>query len=211
MGRTNHPRTLKYTSRPYRDEKAKPPLSIPLLSAPFAIYIHQQYIHLSFQQRIRDNCNEQEAKSFLQSKYQCNASTIQNIECNLHSTCYRSLSTGEKRNTSRYIHHRLPSGKMMFELKHHCPYCRLLSDSTTDHDHFLTCINSRHQKDTRLKTLTNRLDKLNTPPPLRNMILHHVNNYYNNGLLPNLPHTNTNLLLDECMNKQTSIGWEHFI
>ena len=99
----------------------------------------------------------------------------------------------------------------MFELKHRCLYCRLLPDSTTDHDHFLTCTNFRHQKETRLKTLTNRLDKLNTPPPLRNMILHHVNNYYNNDLLPDLPNTNTNLLLDECMNKQTSIGWEHFI
>ena len=61
-------------------KQAKPPLNIPLPSAPFAIYIHQKYIHLNFQQRIRESCNEQEAKSFLQSKYNWNASTIQNIE-----------------------------------------------------------------------------------------------------------------------------------
>ena len=92
-------------------KQAKPPLNIPLPSAPFAIYIHQKYIHFNFQQRVRDRCNEQEAKSFLQSKYKWNPSTIQNIEWNLRSTCYRTLSTSEKRNTSRYIHHRLPSGK----------------------------------------------------------------------------------------------------
>ena len=192
-------------------KKAKPPLNLPLPSAPFAIYIHQKYIHLNFQQRIRESCSEQDAKLFLQSKYNWTASTIQNIEWNLHSKCYKSLSTGEKRNISRYIHHRIPSGKMMFELKHRCPYCRLLPNSTTDHDHFLTCINSSLQKDTRIKTLTNRLDRLNTPPPPRNMILHHVNIFYNNDLLPDLPIITTNLTLDDCINKQTSIGWEHFI
>ena len=62
-----------------------------------------------------------------------------------------------------------------------------------------------------MKTLTNRLDKLNTPTPLRNTIIHHVNNYYNSDFLPDLHNTTTNLLLDECMNKKTSIGWEHFI
>ena len=91
-------------------KQAKPPLNIPLPSAPFTIYIHKKYIHLNFQQCIRDSCNEQEAKSFLQSKYNWNTSTIQNIEWNLQSTCYRTLSTSEKRNISRYIHHRLPSG-----------------------------------------------------------------------------------------------------
>ena len=158
-------------------KKARPPLNLPLPSAPFAIYIQQNYIHLNFQQRIRETCSEQDAKLFIQSKYNWTASTIQNIEWNLHSKIYKFLSTGERRNISRYIHHRLPSRKMMFELKHHCPYCQLLPDSTTDHDHFLTCINSSLQKDTRIKTLTIRLDRLNTPPHLRNMILHHVNNF----------------------------------
>ena len=99
----------------------------------------------------------------------------------------------------------------MFELKHRCPYCRLLPDASTDHDHFLTCINSSLQKDTRIKTLTTRLDRLNTPPHLRNKILHHVNIFYNNGLLPDLPITITNLILDACINNQTTIGWGHFI
>ena len=43
------------------------------------------------------------------------------------------------------------------------------------------------------------------------MILHHVNNFYNNTLLPNLAITTTNLTLDDCINNQTTIGWGHFI
>ena len=61
-------------------KQSKPPLNIPLPSASFAIYIHQKNIHLNFQQRIRESYNEQEAKSFLQSKYNWNTSTIKNIE-----------------------------------------------------------------------------------------------------------------------------------
>ena len=99
----------------------------------------------------------------------------------------------------------------MFELKHHCPYCRLFPDSNTDHDHFLTCINSRHQKEMRLKTLIIRLETLNTPPPLRTMIINNVKNYYNNDFFLDLVNSNTNLIFDDYTNKQTSIGWEHFI
>ena len=43
------------------------------------------------------------------------------------------------------------------------------------------------------------------------MILNHINKYYNNDLLQDLPITNTNLIIDACTHKQTSIGWEHFI
>ena len=125
--------------------KAKPPLNITLPSDPFAIYLHKKYIHLSFQQRIRDSCYENEARSFLQYKYTWDSKTIQNVEWNLYSSYYQLLSTGEKRNISRYIHHCLPSGMMMFDLKHRFPHCKLLPDSATEHDHFLTCINSRNQ------------------------------------------------------------------
>ena len=38
------------------------------------------------------------------------------------------------------------------------------------------------------------------------MIIHKVNNYYNNDLLIDLPNSNTNLILDDCTKKQTSIG-----
>ena len=80
-----------------------------------------------------------------------------------------------------------PFWKNNVRLKHRCPHCKLLPDSTTDHDHFLTCINSRNQKTQRLVLLTTRLDKLHTPSQLRNIIIHHVENYYNNNLLSDPP------------------------
>ena len=48
---------------------ARPPLNIPIPSAPFAIYIQQKYIHLNFQQRIRETCSEQDAKLFIPVSY----------------------------------------------------------------------------------------------------------------------------------------------
>ena len=64
--------------------KANPPLNIPLPSAPFAIYTHQQYVHLSFQQRIRDSCYGNAAKSFLQSK--CTWDAKHNSKCRIEFT-----------------------------------------------------------------------------------------------------------------------------
>ena len=91
------------------------------------------------------------------------------------------------------------------------PHYKLLLDSTTDHDHFLTCIISRNQQTQRLVLLTTRLDKLHTPPQLRNITVHHVDNYYNNDLLSVPPTTNTTLILEACITNQTSIGWGHYI
>ena len=99
----------------------------------------------------------------------------------------------------------------MFDLKHRCPHCKLLADSTADHDHFRTCINSRYQKAKRLELLTARLNKLYTPPPLRNIVIYHVENYYNNDLLSYPPITNTTLILEACIKTQTSISWGYLI
>ena len=106
---------------------------------------------------------------------------------------------------------RLPSGKIMFYLKYRCPHCKLLPDSTTDHDHLLICINSRNQNTQWLVFLTIWFDKLHTLPQLRNNIVHHVDNYNNNDLLSDPPITKTTLILKACITHQTSIGWRYFI
>ena len=191
--------------------KAKPPLHISLPFAPFATYMNTKYIHINAQKRIREGCFEHDARNFLQSKYNWNQSTIENIEWASHSFCYKSLFTNEKRNMTRYIHHRFPSDKMMFDLIHQCPHRRLLPDSTTDNDHFLTCINSKHQKAKRLITLTPRLDKLHTPSSLRNILLHHIDNYYNNELKHDLPPITKMFVLLDCRTKQIILYWGHFI
>ena len=100
-----------------------------------------------------------------------------------------------------YIHYRLSSGKMIFDLKHRCPHCRLLQDTTIDHDYFLTCINSRYKQAQRIESLIKILHRLRTLPPLRNLIIHHVDNHYNNDLHPDLPTTTTNPIFAECIIK----------
>ena len=100
---------------------------------------------------------------------------------------------------------------MMFDLKHRFSHCKLLTDITTDHDHFLTCINSRHQKPKRLELLTTRLEKSHTPPQLHNIIIYHVDNYYNNDFLLDPPITKTTLILEACITNQTLISGGHFV
>ena len=53
----------------------------------------------------------------------------------------------------------------------------------TNHDHYSTCAFTRLSKAKRLTSLTLKLDKLHTPPFLRDTIIHAINQYYNNGLV----------------------------
>ena len=70
------PERLNIETNIITTSKAKPPLNVPLSSAPFAIYVHQKYVYLNFQKRIRESCFENEAKTFLQSKYNWNTPMI---------------------------------------------------------------------------------------------------------------------------------------
>ena len=63
------PQILKIEADIIATSKAKPPLNISLPSVPFAFYVHQKYINLNFQQRIRESFFINEANTFLQSKY----------------------------------------------------------------------------------------------------------------------------------------------
>ena len=53
--------------------------------------------------------------------------------------------------------------------------------------------------------------KLNTSPPLRNILLNHIDNYYNNELKHDLSSTTTTFVLLDCITKQTTLGWRRFI
>ena len=120
---------------------------------------------------------------FIKIKYKWTTHTIQDIEWRLHSTQYNKLPSTGKRNEARFIHHRLPSGNMVF---------------------------ANH-----LVSLTLKLDKFYTPPFLRDTIINSINQYYNNGLVDDLPeytitpfnHTE----IKQCNYLQNNIGWDHFI
>ena len=99
----------------------------------------------------------------------------------------------------------------MFELKYRCLHCILRPDSTTNHDYFLTCIDSRQQKTKRIVILKSRLDRLHSHHPILYLLIHYVDSYYNHELHHDLPSTTTNPVFIDYIAKQTSIGWEHFV
>ena len=116
-----------------------------------------------------------------------NSLTIQDIEWKLHSIQFNKISTSGKRSIARLIYHRLPSGNVLFESKHRCPFYAMSPDVNTDHDYYLTCAFTRVSKTKRLTFPTLKLDKIHTPPFLQDTIIHVINQYYNNDLVDDLP------------------------
>ena len=68
-------------------------------------------------------------------------------------------------------------------------------NNDTHHDHFLTCSLTSVKKHKRLQTLTNTLNKLHTPPILRDTIIIQIRNYYNDGLTHEDEHEHTKISL----------------
>ena len=189
-------------------------LNTHLPSAPFALYVKGDYIHLPHHKRIREVSFEVDAKRFIKNKYGWNTLTIDNIDWALHSTQYNKLPSSHQRSVARFIHHRLPSGNMMFDYKHRCPFCKMSATSDTDHDHFLTCAHTLRLKDKRINSIFLKLEKLHTPPFLRDIIIHSIDKYYNNGLVDDIqvPCPNTSQKeINTCAHLQQRIGWGHFI
>ena len=120
-------------------------------------------------------------------KYKWNSLTIHDIDWKLHLTQFNKLPPLRKRSVARFIHHRPPSVNMMFDYKHRCMFCAMSLDESTDHDHYLTCAFTCLSKTKHLNSLTLKLDKLHTPPFLRDTIIHAIDQYYNNGLVDDLP------------------------
>ena len=102
----------------------------------------------------------------------------------------------------------------MFEYKHRCPFCTLTSTPNIYHDHFLTCAFIIASKNKHLTSLFLKLEKLHTPPFLRDTIINAIDKYYNNGLVDDIleqSSTSYNKESNQCTHLQQSIGWEHFL
>ena len=103
----------------------------------------------------------------------------------------------------------------MFEYKHRSPFCTMSSYANTDHDHYLTCDFTHVSKKKRLTSLSLKLNKLHTPPFLRDIIIHVIGKLYNNGLVDDIlascstPYNNKEII--NCTHLQQRIGWCHFI
>ena len=103
----------------------------------------------------------------------------------------------------------------MFKNKHRYPFCGMIPDLNTNHDHYITCTFTKQYKTNRLISLKFKLDKFHTPTLLRDIIVTSVDQYYNNVLVDDLlEYTNTPFNHNEikkCTSLQKNIEWGHFI
>ena len=198
------------------DEIATSSSSIPLnhhiQSTKFIIYVNNEYAHHRIDHQIRIHSHAKQAKEFLCEKYSWNSSIFHAIDWQNHSLCLSKLSTAKRRTALRFIHHRLPTGKMQFSFKHACPYCTCLFTSSTKHDHFLICEASQEIKMKRLTSIEKAMNKLHTPPKLRNLILAQLKCFYHNTPTTKFsPEQIERCEITKSIALQQHIGWQHFI
>ena len=114
-------------------------------------------------------------------KYAWNLQTFQSINWN-HDKSIHDTRYSQNIFITRFIHHRLPFGKMNFTSAHRCPYCDINQNHNTNHDHFFQCNSIRGEHKKWIENLRTALSKYFTPPNLRDAILDRVYNYYESNL-----------------------------
>ena len=160
------------------------PINTHAISLPFAMYINNQYTHHRPDHSIRIASHQHEAHTFLKNKYRWSSKVFHSINWDSHGSCLLTLNDSLKRFSLRFIHHRLPTGKMLFTYPNSCPYCKSPFTPSSPHDHFLTCSNSSLDKETRLNSIQKTLSTLHTPPLLQQHILLSLSKVYNINLSP---------------------------
>ena len=147
---------------------------------PFAVYVKEKYIHNKVDHHIRQHSHADEAREFLMQKYQWSTTTIDSIDWETQRNIINKLPHALQRTSLCFIHHRFPTGKIQFDIKHRCPYCNQSPTAVTSHDHFLQCIQSGQRKNIRLKKISQFLSSQHTPPIIRKGIINNISKYYNN-------------------------------
>ena len=102
--------------------KETTPINTHLLSAPFAIYINARYIPYHFGREIRLQQFSKDARLFLVQKYNWKLYTFQSIHWQSHDKSINDARYLQKKFIKKFIHHRLPVGKMDFSAEHRCPF-----------------------------------------------------------------------------------------
>ena len=140
-------------------KNAKLPINTHEISSPFEVYINDLYTHQNIVRYIRSQSHKNEARTFLQKKYSRNSTTFHSIAWDHHFHIINNMPKTFKRFNLRFIHDRLPSGKMQYTHDHRCPHCRLVFDTNTPHDHFLQYYQTAIEKKQRLDSIEKILDK----------------------------------------------------
>ena len=150
---------LKIKTDEIATKNAKLLINTHAISSPFEVYVNDLYIHHRIDRYIRSQSHENKARTFLQKKYSWNSTTFHSIAWDHHFHIINNMPKTFKRFNLRFIHDRLPSGKMQYTHDHRCPHCRLVFDTNTPHDHFLQYYQTSIEKKQRLDSIEKILDK----------------------------------------------------
>ena len=90
------------------------PINTHLITSLFVIYVATNYISHNIDNKIRESSHSKLAQDFSNQKYKWSTKTMNIINWEAHLTCIRKLSHSKKRFIRRFIHHRLPTGKIQF-------------------------------------------------------------------------------------------------
>ena len=118
------------------------------------------------------------------------------------------MSSSKRRTAIRFMHHRLPTGKIQFTALYPCPRCNKIFDQSSEHDHFLMRKKSTKNKEKRIEKLGETMKSLHTPPSIIKVILQNVSSYYK--ILPTNNIESLQQTLSEetnfCLKQQNEIG-----
>ena len=84
------------------------------ISLPFALYIDNFYTYHCPDHTIRVASHKHEAQAFLRTQYKGSSRIFHSINWTLHASCLLSIPDSLKQFSLRFIHHRIPIGKMIF-------------------------------------------------------------------------------------------------
>ena len=110
-----------------------------------------------------------------------------------------------KKTLTKFVHGWLKSGKENHGDKTICPFCQVMEDDTTEHNHFLLCPASWNQKKVRLEAFEKLLTKIRPPEDLKRLLYKGLESYYYSATPPNV-----NRKFKSINTEQNIIGWKHF-
>ena len=98
------------------------PINTHVSSMSLVVSIKTKYIHNKVYHHIRQQSHADEVREFLMQKYKWSTTTVNSIDWETQRNIIKKLHHALQRTSLRFIHHRFPTGKMQFDIKHRCLY-----------------------------------------------------------------------------------------
>ena len=141
-------------------EKAQLPIQTHILNTPIAVYIGKTYFSNKYVQAIHNHCGEEDAKGFIKKKIKWTEKTMNLIDWEKSGRFIGKQTYATKKTLTKFVHGWLKLGNKNHGDKTIFPFCQVMEDDNTEHDHFLLCPASRSQKEVRLEAFDKLLTKL---------------------------------------------------